>query len=537
MVTEPRGILGTIHDWLDGGESEAVAAKLNGKSGPPGQQADPDAQKSRAQEFESNLKDAIANGGAAAGRLQILDLESARERLGGKWDALEPRIHRHIDLLLDLRLGPGDSYFRYDSAHYYVLFGDGEAGAEARMAALAEEIVTKVLGTDAVLSELELGTSVTALDEVDPAAPLADVATALENAGETKHEAQSGPSQAGADADWLDRLRELIEEAGAELDRLFKSEVEADWGAALKTRHRVLTRVIETARTEIAGLADGATPVDAGRTDGTAPVGLDGAEEAALVRLVDSIIPGPQSLAFHYLPVWTPVGGVVRIFACQAVAAYEDYTLPLEDMRALRGKADHLMLIDCITLKRAVVDLQELDLDGSVAVVSVPVHITTLTRPSSAVAFLNICRAMPERLRRLIVWEVLGADSNSWSSHIVQRAAPLARFGRGMTIRVPVGRRELDGLSRPGVLGLSAAAESRPGDAADQAGALAGFVARARAAKLMANVWDVHEPELAEAVIAAGADNIRGDVVGGPRNRPSRMIKLDLQSLAGRATG
>lgn len=543
-----RGLIGTLNQWLDGGEPETPTRGAAKQPGASPQQTATDTQKSQAKDFEASLKAAIAGGDAFAGRLKILNLEHVRERLGAKWDSLEGRIHKHIDLLLELRLGPDDRYFRYGSAQYYLLFGsDDSDAAEEKIAALAEEIVAKVLGTDAVLSDLEVGTSVTDLKEVDGADALANVASALAGVDQTTHEASFGGSKAPLDDDWLERLREMIEEARAELDRLFRSGRQTELDAALVARSSTLMKIIKTAGSEIAKLgptlSNGknhrrvAAAMPGAEEFGHPPVGLTSAEEAALFRLLDSIVPTPKNLAFQYLPVWSPAQGVVSVFGGQAVAVYASHSKPFESMRGLREKADHLNLIDCITLKRAVLDLRRMEQEGAVSVISVPVHILTLSRPSSATEFLGICRSIAKKFRRLIVWEILGADPNSWSSHLLQQAARLAPFGRGVTFRLPVSRRDLGELAGPGVIGVSTKAPARWPDAPDQIDALRAFAARAKEHKLTVNVWDVHDPELAEAVIAVGADTIRGNAVGGPRPRPSQMVRLGVEAVTGRAAG
>ena len=103
-----------------------------------------------------------------------------------------------------------------------------------------------------------------------------------------------------------------------------------------------------------------------------------------------------------------------------------------------------------------------------------------------------------------------------------------------MSFRLPVSRRDLGELAGPGVIGVSTKIRARQSHAPDQIDALSAFVTRAKEHKLTANVWDVHDSKLAEAVIAAGADNIRGDAVGGPRRRPSQMVRLDVEAVTGR---
>lgn len=543
-----RGLIQTLHQWLDGGEPEGPIGRGSDRSNSKQHKSDTDPRKSRAKEFEARLKAAITDGGASAGCLKVLNLEHVRDQLGQKWGALESRIHKHIDLILELRLAPEDRFFRHASAQYYLLFGSNDSeAAEEKIKALAEEIVTKVLGTDVILSDLEVGTSVTDLKDVDEADALANMATALADVDQTTHEAPSAGSTAPLEADWLERLREMIEEARAELDRLLKTREQTERDEALVARSSTLMKIIKTARSEIARFRHAAATHDnrrgwpsafaAADEFGHPPVGLTGAEEAALFRLLDSIVPTPKDLAFQYLPVWSSPRGVISVFGCQAIAVYTSHSMPFEGMRGLRGKADHLNLIDCITLKRAVLDLRRMEQEGAVSVISVPVHIPTLSRPSSATEFLSICRSISKKFRRLIVWEILGADPNSWSSHLLQRAAQLVPFGRGVSFRVPTSRRDLGEFAGPGVIGVCTKARARQPDAPDQIEALSAFVARAKEHKLMANVWDVHDPKLAEAVIAAGADNIRGDAVGGPRPRPSQMVRLDVEAVTGRATG
>lgn len=459
--------------------------------------------------------------------------------MGDEWESVEPRIHKHIKLLLDLRLGPGDRYFRHDNAQYFIMFGAEEsAAAEEKMEALANEVVTKVLGTSALQGDLGIGATVTDLQDVFRAGFTTNLSDCFQTAGEVRHESKVAAT--GGATDWFDQFRELIHEAEAELDELLRG------GDQNACREEALQKIISTAKRELeardketnARAAEGddrprAGP-DAG-TEQTPPEGVSEEDNAKLFNLLDSIIPSPRGLRFEYLPVWSAAQEVISVFSCQTVLDYASSSMPLTNLKALEGMADHLLLIDCITLKRALVDLQEMERNGDVVVISVPVHLPTLTRTSSVASYLGICRSVAEKLRRLLIWEILGADNHSWSSHLAKRAAQLIPYGRGVSFRIPAGRISLNGLTGRGFLGVSTAADCRLENSIETLEKLCDFVERATTAKLQSNIWDVHDPELARRLVAFGVDNIRGNAVGGPQPKPSPMARLDIEAVTGGA--
>ncbi|MCG8503226.1 MAG: hypothetical protein MI755_01355 [Sphingomonadales bacterium] len=486
------------------------------------------------------MQDELESSRSAAGSLKLLNLEKVRERMGDEWESVEPRIHKHIKLLLDMRLGPGDRYFRHDHAQYFIMFGSEEsATAEEKMDALANEVVTKVLGTSALQGDLGIGASVTDLEDVFRTGFMTNLSECFETAEEVRHEsAVSGASDA---ADWFDQFRGLIREAEAELDELLR---EGNRSAQAALREASLLKIIATAKRELAARDEEAKTQaaaadirpDAGPDGGAGETPLPGVSEednAKLFDLLDSIVPSPKGLRFEYLPVWSTTRGVISVFGCQAVLDYASSSMPLANLKALEGMADHLLLIDCITLKRALVDLQEMERNSDVVMISVPVHLPTLTRTSSVASYLGICRSVAEKLRRLLVWEILGADDHSWSSHLAKRAAQLIPYGRGVSFRIPAGRISLNGLTGRGFLGVSTVADGRYENTVENLEKLCDFAERAAAAKLQSNVWDVHDPELARRLIAFGVDNLRGNVVGAPQPKPSPMARLDIEAVTG----
>lgn len=59
---------------------------------------------------------------ASAGSLHLVGLESLKERLGSRWDAVADRVMMVTERLLTQTLSPADAWFRYDGERFVVVF-------------------------------------------------------------------------------------------------------------------------------------------------------------------------------------------------------------------------------------------------------------------------------------------------------------------------------------------------------------------------------------------------------------------------------
>jgi len=171
----------------------------------------------------------------SAGRVQILNLNKIRERLGEHWPRYANKVHAVVHEVFEHRLVRADVYTRVSEFAYVIVFATlSKAEAQIKCSAIAEEIAAKLFGQEEASKLVEVQTVAigvgrgVALEKVNVAEVLNDLFdkhAALEGAFTAK-EAVALAAVEAIDARLLEWLKSpfnpVVTELPADLDYRFR---------------------------------------------------------------------------------------------------------------------------------------------------------------------------------------------------------------------------------------------------------------------------------------------------------------------------
>ena len=160
-----------------------------------------------------------------------------------------------------------------------------------------------------------------------------------------------------------------------------------------------------------------------------------------------------------------------------------------------------------------------------------PVHFETLATRASREAYIRLCREIPETIRQLLIFELVGQPDGVPASRIVEVVGVLRSFCRSVMVRVPADFRRFDIFqgANIGAVGCSLSGSQVP-----DAQAIAQISRFAENASRTGQRIYVHglnsRPQLLAAV-AAGYDWIDGPAVQLPGEQLGSMRRFDLGNI------
>jgi hypothetical protein len=171
----------------------------------------------------------------SAGRVQILNLNKIRDRLGEHWPRYAEKIHAVVHETFEHRLVRADVYSRLSEFAYVIVFATlSKAEAQIKCSAIAEEIAAKLFGQEEAAKLVEVQTVVigvgrgVALEKVNVAEVLSDLFdkhAALEGTLSSKEAAALAAVEA-VDARLLEWMKSpfnpVVTELPADLDYRFR---------------------------------------------------------------------------------------------------------------------------------------------------------------------------------------------------------------------------------------------------------------------------------------------------------------------------
>lgn len=522
--------------------------------------------------FERRLAELLAGRPAedavVGGKVTLLDLGDLRARLGAKWPRYEERIHHAVNETLKRRLTEKDLFTRHGEDAYLVVFGEStEVEAKLKSALIAQEITKKFIG-DADQGQGQLISVQTVVTTVDGrlARQNVDFVQSLDQALVKAEQVQVARRDRGQDDDAPlspEEIQELLGLAERQIETL-----EGDLGDP-KKRVVVAAQMRDVLRhlrdlEELLGAEDTSWVPLHRQAKPAAPAPIDwkgtSVEPVEVIRhfidRADRHLAGPYAeasvlvqeaedgegsglgLEFSYLPMWHAPRRGVWLYLCQATMNVEGVSLSGGALVA--GELDVAVIdaLDRLTLRRAKSALQEVTDEGALSVIKVPVHLSSLTRPSAREQYLCVCHAVPEDARRLLVWEVVQAPPGVWSTQLRPAATALQRLGRAVFLRLDgepasfvQALRNLGQVVGAGIrvvgLDLGAVALSEA-EAIERLGQLA---RRAAQCRLTCYAHGLDSPILADAAVRAGYEYLSGRAVAEPSDAPRGFLSRDVDSV------
>lgn len=118
------------------------------------------------EQFESQLENIILqHPTVTTGRIQLINLEQIREKLGDKWEKKSQVAHQIVCTAIERRLAPDDIYSQYSELAYVIVFANlDKRQAQLKSVLIAKEISLKILGKDVNKDFIEVSTLVAKAD-------------------------------------------------------------------------------------------------------------------------------------------------------------------------------------------------------------------------------------------------------------------------------------------------------------------------------------------------------------------------------------
>jgi hypothetical protein len=481
---------------------------------------------------------------------------------------MERRIHTTIRKELGHRLSRHDFYTKVDESSYAIVFGDcSKAEAQLKIALLSEQILEKLFG-EAEAKEFEMlgvqtlvigtnGEAATdALKNADALLGLLEQAevTALDP---DAHRSRKGAGEcrrlSAADVARLlgDVALDLETDAGAETEET-TVEIKVD-------RLRELLRQLEDLEKTIAETFTFSDDDHATRSSAAAAIATDSRRttlelanqiKARVERKIAFIYSNdPTSgnakedgeraaIDLLYFPVWHVPSERLGIYhACVAATDPEGY-IPSNLANADDVAEDINSVIDRLGFRMTCGHLQKGIREGTPAAVIVPIHMSTLRRVGTRRRLLGIVSNIPQPLRGLIIWEIVGTHVDSWSLQLSPVVASLKPFGRAVFLRLENVqacfteiRRNLHYLKAAGVDEIGLDVSEIEGEEKDVVRLLESLVVNATRSELRCYGQGFSSLSLIICAACIGYQHISGPLVAGPLREPDGIRTMTTKML------
>lgn len=458
-----------------------------------------------------------------AGQVNLIGLDSLRELMGGRWANAAERVHTVAASVLRRHLDTHDVFTRYGETEYLVVFGRLSVdAARAKAASIAREIHERCLG-DPDLRDVHVRTAV---DRVD---------------GQFVFERHSV-------ADVLSGLSSRLRDESVEVERhggreraAGSTEVNVPW---MPARSRQLARGVRSA----AKTEERPAPQQPQPDTDNSPA----EDEAEALRNfgwagVDELPPFPgvpqwielglsdPPVRSVFRPVWDVAQQAVFTYHCVPCRHHDDGST-MHGKAVLDGHPNYEAALARLDLEGLLHALQSLHAGlrhGLRFFVSVPMHYDTLAGRRPRDAFLQSMLAVPEEMRRYVLFELIGLPAGIPDSRFMEMLTLLSPFSRAVFVRSGLSRRGLERYAATGVHAVGADLNEHRRDEAALGSEIERFVEAAERLRLPTYLHGVETSSLAVQAAAAGVRYIEGARVGDDQPAPAparRFAWLDFYS-------
>tara|TARA_R110000868_G_C10899814_1_gene764233 strand:+ start:527 stop:1828 length:1302 start_codon:yes stop_codon:yes gene_type:complete len=343
------------------------------------------------------------------GQLQFLGLDEVREQLGERWEKKKDFIRSLCQRAIKPHIGKSDLYLEYGELGFVILFGElDDETATIKCGLIKAEILRQLKGDDE-LTNLNVQTSVGDLangstssvnlsDLIEKAAASRSGHPASTKAGNTPTDIQASPASTPAEAfDYSPAQKEHFQQA--------------QW-ASIKS----------TLRPDPFSLSE------------------------------EELDPGLGDVDFGFLPLVNQKSGVISIFHCAAVRLDSfDRIINGHDVLSNNNDGKSAIELDLLTLARAKIGLMDMTMRKRIALVSIPLSYSTLSRPRARQDFLAGLKTIPAELQRYLVVTLTGFPDGVPTATLSEYVHLIKKHVRGISARVHPETNSLKSLKESGV--------------------------------------------------------------------------------------
>jgi hypothetical protein len=243
-----------------------------------------------------------------------------------------------------------------------------------------------------------------------------------------------------------------------------------------------------------------------------------------------------QNVRFLFRPIWdVRRGAVFNFIAVPVIKTLGGRIVSGES--ALEGFADdrHARLeYDILLLKRVMGELMRVGAQDRRLLFTIPIHVDTVSVPSSRTEYLRVWRELPLVLQRLAMFDLVGAGDGFPQSRLIEILPSLKPVSRAITLRLPLSAAPVIGrFAHVGLHALSA--EAAMGREEAQAAEFEKFVVAAEKALLLTYVHGIRTGGLARAAVAAGFHCLDGPAIGNAEANPKDALRFSMADLQPKA--
>jgi hypothetical protein len=447
-------------------------------------------ERQRLKDVKSRLLEILNNDALiSTGRVQIIGLETLKEKLGERWEGHSDFVHNSLRAILRRRLSPSDVFFRHEGDDYVIVFATlGLAAARLVCAGVIQELNTMLLGfeeSDSIVVR-------TAVGVVDGRLLLE------ENTLDDVLKELSDVDREEVDIDWEEAI------AGAGVDRP-TTGLSNDKANAINWEPLVYAGGLRRQTYEPW------TPID---------------EDA----LDEGVVPDEFSLI--YRPMWSPAQEIISTFSTNFVGADENGQLRNAYSFVRGPKLTRSM--DVHVLKRATATATSLFELRQRFVLAIPHHYESVTNWTRLYEYVEWCKNVPKDMYNYVILSCDDFPSGVPASKLQMIGYALRPYCRGLAVNVSWTTRD---LAPYGDAGFTTVGLFVPPDTPFAAAQIRieEFAAAGRRRGLQTAVLNVHDIAVAEVIRDAGIDFVMGRLIGDYQEKPTHMIRLPWSEILDRA--
>lgn len=456
-------------------EPPPAAAAIQGRTGMP--------------KFEERVRGLLAySAEGAGGRVHFIGLSDVRAHYGNRWPSMAEKTHHIAREAIKRRLTKQDLFTGYKDEGYILVFSRlEEEAAQMKCGLIAQEIGKRLFGENdfdridivsvSADDEGRISSETVTVGQISERVVARKKATALATEVEIPTKAGDTPRQSPA-----------IKPRPA-----FKGR---------RTRH------LPIPDEEMPVLVPSAGWTEEGEADGL------------------------NASQFVYRPMWFVERKVISAHLSVPARVGEDGTMLFGGaaMPASRASSENAAL-DGLTLRRVIDDLRRIDADKRQLILVAPVHFITLADPRTRSLFTTLCGTMPEQLRRLAVFELIGLPRGVTSAALLKALSLLKPFGRAVLVRHRLDTKDFSHLRGLGVFAVGVDVGNLPLRELTMIRYLDRFKQAAGLHDLSTYVHGLSSISLISSAVGAGFDYIAGDPVMSVIETPESIFPFDLENL------
>ncbi|HEX6958820.1 MAG TPA: hypothetical protein VF194_12610 [Ferrovibrio sp.] len=238
------------------------------------------------------------------------------------------------------------------------------------------------------------------------------------------------------------------------------------------------------------------------------------------------------SMEVMYRPMWNLRHKVIANYFA-TVGAVNVFGDRLWDT-ALRREYEGVLStaeFDIFIARRALRDMAANVAQGQKILLGWPIHFETLASRTGRLAYLDLCRTIPDAVRQLLVLELDGMPEGTPQSRLLEIIAVIKPFCRGQNVRVPWMFRNFGQMTGAGLNGVGFDLAATPRGDAERIRILNEFAAAAGKVGLRYYVHGLNTRAQALAALAAGYEWINGDAVNRLTDLPGKMARFNVEDL------